>query len=121
MGFMILFLFWGALCVGAVLRRRMGLWAALCLVPLGIISFIWWADHAQGVTLEHDPFGLDIFQILAFVAMSFITAATGALSLVVSSSPRSSGKDAPNGGCGSEKQGYTVWQVLWWKPLPKAD
>jgi hypothetical protein len=94
MGMMVLFMIWGALCAGAVLRGKMVLWAGLCLVPLGVLSFGWWWDHAGRTVPLEDPFGFEMLHILGFVAMSLITTATGVLSLVVSSLPASPAKPA---------------------------
>jgi hypothetical protein len=122
MGLIICFLFWGALCVRAVLRGRMLLWTGLCLGPLGLIAFSWWWDHAGRTQPLEDPFGLQGPQMLAFVAMSLITASTGVLSLVVSASwaspiPPVPAREARR----PARRRYTLWQRLWWKPVPKAD
>jgi hypothetical protein len=111
---MICFLGWGALCTLAVLRGRMLLWTALCLLPLGAISLGWWWDHAGGQPVE-DPFGFEWLNLMSFVAMSFITASTGTLSLVVGGSAHAA---ARSNGAGPAKGGCTLWQRLWWKPLP---
>jgi hypothetical protein len=121
MGLMIIFLLWGALCVGAVLRGRMLLWAALCLLPLGALSFLWWWDHAGRSEPMEDPFGLQLATTLAFVAMSLITAATGALSLVVTASSAAAAGAPRDQGGGSPQPRHTLWQRLWWRPGSKAD
>jgi hypothetical protein len=111
---MICFLGWGLLCTIAVLRGRMMLWAAMCLTPLAAISLGWWWDQTRGQPIE-DPLGLQGLNLLSFVAMSFITASTGMLSLVVSGAAQADERSP------KASDDYTLWQRLWWKPLRKHE
>lgn len=117
MALLIIFLAWCALCVRAALRGQMILWAALCLVPLAAISFVWWFDHAGRTEPLEDPFGIQRLTILAFVSMSFVTASTGVLSMVLSGLPQPKPREDER----VAKPKYTLWQKLWWKPLPERE
>jgi hypothetical protein len=69
---------WAALCIVSVLAGRMLVWFTLCVGPLALISLAYWLESGS---LE-DPFGVQSKLGGAFIVMSFITAATGVLSIV---------------------------------------
>jgi hypothetical protein len=76
-GFFVFFA-WTSICVAAVIRQRMLLWAALCAGPLIGLSFDWlkpmWLEDGFGFF----PWG----SIALFCGVALVTAATGVLSIV---------------------------------------
>ena len=75
-GFFI-FAAWALLCVAAVLKRRLAVWAALWLPPLALVSLDW----LQGP--REDPFGFHPWATIAlFSGIALVVAATGGLSIV---------------------------------------
>ncbi len=78
------FFAWAALCVAAVLRRRMLVWAILCGLPLVGVSVDW-----IGPTLPQDDFGFFPWGSIAlFCGIAIVTAASGTLSIVRAAAER---------------------------------
>ncbi len=85
-----LILFWTWLCVWAVLAGRMLIWALLTVGPLLLVSLAYWIRSGAA----EDPFGFRTTLGTAFIILSFITAGTGVLSIVLTATSRGS-SDAP--------------------------
>lgn len=73
------FFAWTALCVAAVLGKRLARWAALCIVPLAMLSVDW----LRGFGLHQDEFGFFPWgNIALFSGVAIVTMATGILSIL---------------------------------------
>jgi len=78
-GFFVFFA-WAALCVAAVLCRRLLIWAMLCAAPIAVLSVDWIrGTNLNRSSFEFFPWG----NIALFCGVALVTIATGIQSILV--------------------------------------
>jgi hypothetical protein len=88
-------LVYGGLCLWAAWRLKTKSWAAMCLAPLLLISWIWWDNKGfpRPADPSLDPFGMNVrirsLLLFTFCCLAFITAAGGAVIVARSRKRRS--------------------------------